>query len=664
MNNSNKAALKQPKFLPTSPGELAALGWSLDVLLVSGDAYVDHPSFATALLGRWLVEHGFGVAVAAQPAWEGDEAVQALAAWPRPRLFAGVSAGSIDSMLAHYTAFRKKRHDDAYTPGGKTGARPNRACIVYTGLVRQAFPGLPVVLGGIEASLRRISHYDFWSDSLRRSLLLDSKADILIYGMGETALLGIADAARALADGAAAAALESGLAEQGIERAALARACRAVPGLAFTLAARECEAWLKEHDPEAVRLPPHEAIAASPALLMQATLLLEGQVHQGKRHAVQSAGDRAVILTPPAPPLAEKEMDFLYSLPYSRLPHPSYTEAIPAWEMIRTSITTHRGCGGGCSFCSLALHQGRRIASRSRASVLDEAGTIAAGPKNAPGGKPPRWAGSISDVGGPSANMWQARCALPKGKDCARASCLTPAPCPLFCVDQGRGVRLLREIAALPGVRHVRVASGVRFDMALKEPQALYAYTSEFTGGQLKVAPEHSAPDVLRLMRKPDISVFERFLEEFKRHCLSTGKELYTVPYLLSAFPGCTEHHMRDLAAWLKKKNWSPRQVQCFIPTPGTVATAMYYAGIDPEGKTIHVARSDKERLRQHHLLLGDSGRSGDSGKSGGAGGNADRGGNGDSGRGRDPRGGGKSDGKSGGKGSGRNGRTLKRTKK
>lgn len=599
----------QPRFLPMSREELRRLAWGgIDILLVSGDAYVDHPAFGTALLGRRLVAAGFRVGVVTQPRWKNrEEALADLRRMGRPRLFAGVSAGALDSMLAHYTAFRKKRHDDAYTPGGRAGARPNRACIVYTGLVRQAFPGLPVVLGGIEASLRRISHYDFWTDSLRRSLLLDSKADLLICGMGERTLLRLAETALRLAG---AALLEKNAENAGgIVGSALAAACRAVPGLAFALSPDACGPWLEENAPDALRLPAHEDMAADPALLMRATLLLEKQVHGGNRHAVQKSGDRTVVLTPPSPPLNEAEMDFLYSLPYARLPHPGYTQAIPAWEMIRASITTHRGCASGCSFCSLALHQGRRIASRSRASILREARDIAAGPRRDAGGSPPRWAGSITDVGGPSANMWQARCTLPADRECARVSCLHPAVCPFFSLDQGRGVRLLRDIAALPGVRHVRIASGVRFDLALRDMDALYAYTSEFTGGQLKVAPEHSEPEVLRLMRKPDIAEFERFLEAFGTRCREAGKEQYTVPYLLSAFPGCTREHMRGLASWLGKKHWSPRQVQCFIPTPGTVATAMYYAGIAPDGGPIYVARTDKERLEQHRLLLaGDKG--------------------------------------------------------
>lgn len=604
--------------LPMTREEMTSLGWdALDVLLVSGDAYIDHPSFGVALLGRWLAAHGFRVGIAAQPPWEG-EADRAITAMGRPRLFAGVTAGAIDSMLAHYTAFRKKRHDDAYTPGGLAGARPNRASIVYTGLVRKNFPGLPVVLGGIEASLRRVSHYDFWSDSLRRSLLLDSKADLLVYGMGERALLEIARRAARLADEAQDAQTPSSH-RQGLSRAQLALVCRDIPGLVWSAPIAEARAWLDANSDaegnspgEFLLLPPHEDMLKEPSLLMRATLALEKQVHRRGPYALQEAGDRAVVLTPPAAPLFTEEMDKVYALPYTRLPHPSYKKAVPAWEMIRTSITTHRGCGGGCSFCSLALHQGRRIASRSRASVLEEAERIAAGPVSKTPGKggPPRWAGSISDVGGPSANMWQAVCAFPKNKSCRRPSCMHPDVCPFFKVNQGEGVRLLRDIAALTGVRHVRVASGVRFDLALREPEALYAYTAEFTGGQLKVAPEHSEEEVLALMRKPPMRVFERFLEEFSRLSCQAQKEQYTVAYLMSAFPGCTGAHMHALARWLRAKRWSPQQVQCFIPTPGTVATAMYHAEITPDGAPLYVAKTDKERLRQHHLLFGD-GKSG-----------------------------------------------------
>ena len=375
----------------------------------------------------------------------------------------------------------------------------------------------------------------------------------------------------------------------------------------------EARTWLKEREQDSgapfLELPSHENILAAPRLLVQSTLDLENHSHNGKGYTLQESGGRALLLGPPAAPLDREDLDRLHGFPYSRLPHPAYSSPVPAWEMIRTSITSHRGCAGGCSFCSLALHQGRRVTSRSRASLLSEAACIASGP--APGSSarkksPPRWAGSISDVGGPSANMWQAACALEKGKSCTRSSCLHPSPCPLFSVEQGEGVRLLREIAALPGVRHVRVASGVRFDLALRDREALRAYTLEFTGGQLKVAPEHSEEAVLALMRKPGMVVFKKFLEIFQEFCRKEGKEQYTVPYLMSAFPGCTDEHMRALSLWLRRKNWRPQQVQCFVPTPGTVATAMFYARTGPDGKPLLVARSDKERLRQHSLLTGD----------------------------------------------------------
>ena len=570
-------ALPRDRFLPMTPSDMDARGWDqVDVLLVSGDAYVDHPAFGVALLGRWLEFHGFRVGIVAQPRWDSPEDVARLG---RPRLFAGVTAGAVDSMLAHYTAFRKKRHEDAYTPGGRAGARPNRAVSVYTSLVRQAFPGLPVVGGGIEASLRRVSHYDFWSDSLRKSLLPDAKLDLIVYGMGERAILDIARRLDSLASRSGA----------GASRAELAAALRGIAGTARMGRMDE------DMGPECVRLPSHEDILAQPAQLMKATLLLERQVHQMRAVAVQPVAGRAVVLEAPAPPLSTEELDRLYDLPFTRQAHPSYMEPIPAAAMMLTSMTCHRGCGGGCSFCSLALHQGRRIASRSRDSLLKEARAMAA---------QPGFTGAVSDVGGPSANMWKARCSLDPDR-CRRPSCMTPALCPGFRVDQAEHVRLLRDIRQIPGIRHVRVASGVRFDLALLQDEALQAYAGEFTGGQLKVAPEHCAGEVLRLMRKPGMDEFERLLDAFRRYSEARGKEQYVIPYLMSAFPGCTDAHMRQLADWLEERGWSPRQVQCFVPTPGTVATAMYYAEVDTQGRPLSVAKSDAARLRQHGILLG-----------------------------------------------------------
>ncbi len=555
--------LPQPPFLPMTRTEMDRLGWDeLDVLLVSGDAYVDHPSFAMALLGRVLIGQGFRTGIITQPRWTGPED---LAAMGRPRLFAGVSAGAIDSMLAHYTAFRKKRSEDAYTPGGLAGARPNRACIVYSNLLRRAFPGLTLVLGGIEASLRRITHYDFWTDALRKPIILDAKADAVVYGMGERALIDIALR------------LERGSDLTGI------------PGTVTAPTGSAAEAV-----DAGVVFPGHEEIVADPKLLMRATLLMEKQVHDGTDRAVQRVGDRLVVVEPPAERLTTAEMDRLYALPFARTAHPAYGKPIPAEEMIRDSVTSHRGCGGGCSFCTLALHQGRRISSRSRVSIEEEVGRMA---------ESPGFRGQITDVGGPSANMWGARCAR-EDTVCKRPSCMTPTVCPHFRMDQKAHLDLLRRLRRMPGVKGVRVASGVRFDLAMQDMQALQGYLREFVGGQLKIAPEHVCDTVLRLMRKPGIRVFEEFLSVFSRESERAGKEQYVIPYLMSAFPGTTDEDMRALGRWLAARGWKPRQVQCFIPIPGAVATAMYVAGITPDGKPVHVARTDEERLRQHRILM------------------------------------------------------------
>jgi len=567
------------EFLPMSRADMARLGWdALDVLIVTGDAYVDHPAFGSALLGRWLVSRGFRVGIVAQPRWDTPEDVARMG---RPRLFAGVTAGALDSMLAHYTAFRKKRHDDAYTPGGRAGARPNRATITYTSLVRHAFPGLPVAIGGIEASMRRATHYDFWTDKLRRSILLDSKADLLVYGMAERAVLEVAQRL-------------GGMAACRVPRDVL----QGLRGTAFALS-HGSDSSDRTHrtdrtDGTCWPLPSHEEIEADPKKLMAATLLLERQVHNGTAWAVQAAGDQSVVFAPPAEPLSTEELDALYALPFTRQAHPSYCEPIPAVEMIQFSVTTHRGCAGGCSFCSLALHQGRRIRSRSAASILTEVSRLTEHPK---------WKGSLSDVGGPTANMWGARCTGDPAS-CRRVSCLFPAICRNLKPDQSALAELLRAIARLPGVKHLRTASGVRHDLAMLADDYVRALVGEFVGGQLKLAPEHRCDSVLRLMRKPRFEAFERFLTVFERVSREAGKEQYVVPYLMSAFPGCTDADMRELARWLKQRGWRPQQVQCFIPTPGTVATAMYWAGIDPDGKPIHVARTDAERLRQHRILV------------------------------------------------------------
>lgn len=567
----------QPHFLPMSRKEMDLLGWDRpDILLVSGDSYIDHPSFGIPLLGRVLTAHGFRVVLACQPDWTDNNVIEELG---RPRLYAGVSAGALDSMVAHYTAFRKKRSDDAYTPGGSAGARPNRASIIYTNLIKKTFKGLPVIIGGIEASLRRISHYDFWTDKIRKPILMDSKADLLIYGMGERAML---EAAVRLADNDHPGVLK------GIRGTAFMGEDIDVPS-----------------DAEIMELPSHADIVSDAPKLMQATLALEEQVHHGSAWATQEVDHRKVIITPPSQYLSTEELDWLYSLPYARQPHPSYKKRIPAAEMIEFSITSHRGCGGGCSFCSIAMHQGRHIRSRSRKSILAELKGMTGHPD---------FKGSVSDIGGPSANMWNARCTLEPGK-CKRKSCLVPRICPNFSYDQKANLKLLREATKQEGIKHVRVASGVRYDLGQQDRSSLKDIFKEFVGGQLKVAPEHISPEVLKLMRKPELPVFESFLDMFTAESRKAGKEQYVIPYLMSAFPGCTDNDMRMLASWLAARGWKPRQVQCFIPTPGTVATAMFYAGIDPSGNRIYVARSDAQRLKQHRILIPDPGRDPRAGK-------------------------------------------------
>ncbi len=578
LNQTNKK-----NFLPMSKEEMQERGWKeLDILLISGDAYIDHPAFGTALLGRYLESHGFRVGIIAQPNWTGENCIDDFLVMGRPRLFAGISAGAIDSMLAHYTAFRKKRSDDAYTAGGRAGARPNRAVSVYANLIRQAFPKLPVCAGGIEASLRRISHYDFWTDSLKKSLLPDAKLDLIMYGMGEKSILEIAQKLDNKKD------YESHT-----------DILKNIRGTARIIKKSEIENY-----PNALILPSHDEILQDKKLLIKASLMLEQQVHQADKEAIQIFGDRAILLEKPSETLTTKELDSLYDLPFTRLAHFFYKEKIPAVEMMQTSLTSHRGCGGGCSFCSLAIHQSRHISSRSEESILKEIKTL----NNSNNGV--KFHGHISDIGGPSANMWSAKC-VGKTEKCTRSSCMYPKICKFFEVDQEEHIELLHKAKEEQGVKSVRIASGIRFDLALQSKYALNAYTGEFTGGQLKVAPEHCVSHVLEGMRKPDMDLFEDFLQAFYNQSENVHKEQYVIPYLMSAFPSCTDKDMHKMKDWLKARNWKPQQVQCFIPTPASVATACFYAECDTEYNPIFVAKTDAQRLKQHYLLVENIGQKG-----------------------------------------------------
>ena len=642
--------------------EMAARGWdAVDVVFVSGDAYVDHPSFAMAILARVLESAGYRVGMLSQPDWRSCEPWRQFG---RPRLFYAISAGNMDSLINHYTANRKVRNDDAYSPGGRIGLRPDRATLAYCHRAREAFPGVPIIAGGVEASLRRLAHYDYWSDTVRKSILLDCKADLLVHGMGETAIVEIA---RRLAAGQS------------------VKDLRDLHGVAYVLGAKESPPLLKklEADREGAatvdNLPPSppgtpggegrgeggqvplqrrdvvaRASAPSPPTPLPRSTGGEGsirrprisnpngetdttawpvedrgglpprfcllpsfeQVRDDKRAFVEATRiihvntnplnawplvqyhDRqAVVVTPPAPPLAEADMDRIYDLPYTRRPHPSYREPIPAFEMIKDSVTIMRGCFGGCTFCSITAHQGRIIQSRSQESILNEVRRMTADPD---------FKGIISDVGGPTANMYQMRCTRPEIEaKCRRLSCVHPTICKLLGTDHGPLIELLRRARTEPGIRKVLVASGIRMDLAQNSPEYVRELAAHHVGGHLKVAPEHTDSNVLNLMKKPDSNDFQRFAGQFTKASKQAGKpKQYLVPYYIASHPGSDLNAMIDLAVFLKRNGYRPDQVQDFIPAPFDVATCMYYTGIDPfTGKEVYAARGMRDRKMQRALM-------------------------------------------------------------
>jgi uncharacterized radical SAM protein YgiQ len=555
-------------FLPMSRAEMTARGWKeLDVLIVTGDAYVDHPSFGAALVGRVLEAKGYRVGIIAQPDWRNSESIRAMGP---PRLFVGVTAGNLDSMLSNYTAARHKRKQDVYSEGGVPGRRPNHAAVVYSQMARRAFPGVPVVLGGIEASMRRVAHYDYWEDKLRPSILADAKADLLVYGMGESAVRDIAQR------------LDAGHADlSGILGTAVLLGARATASADFS---------------GAIMLPSWEELRADQTHLMRLTTVVEAQQtpYCGRR-MVQMHGSRAVVMEPPAMSVDGPDLDALYALPFQRRPHPSYVDAIPAFATIKDSITVSRGCAGGCTFCGLGLHQGKFLSSRSLESVLEEIRTLAASET---------FRGTVSDLGGPTANLYGARNGEAEAcKVCHRPSCLWPAICPHFGIDEQRGIDLLRGARAQPGVSHVFVQSGIRMDVALRTPAYLRELVQHHVSGHLKVAPEHMHPAVLHRMRRTATD-FPAFMETFFAESAAAGKEQYLVPYFISSFPGCTDHEMETVAAFLRKEKWNLQQVQDFIPLPMTGAAAMYVTGLDIHSQQpIPVVRDAGERERQKRAL-------------------------------------------------------------
>ena len=556
--------------LPTSMREVQARGWdAVDVVFVSGDAYVDHPAFAAGILGRVLEAAGFRVAILPQPDWRSADPWRQFG---RPRLFFGVSAGNMDSMINHYTANKKVRNDDAYSPGGRIGLRPDRATMPYCQRAREAFPGVPVIAGGVEASLRRLAHYDYWSDTVKRSILLDSKADLVVFGMGEQPIVEIA---RRLAAGQT------------------PKDLRDLRGVAYVLGARETP------PEDALVLPSLEEVKTDKIRFARATKIIHQETNPlNAKRLVQYHDRQAVVVNPPSLPISQEDMDRVYGLAYTRKPHPMYRgEPIPAFETVKDSVTIMRGCFGGCTFCSITAHQGRIIQSRSRESVLSELRSM---------GQDPDFKGVVSDIGGPTANMYQMRCTRPEVEaKCKRLSCVHPTVCKLLGTDHGPLVQLMKESRAVEGVRKVLVASGVRMDLAQQSPEYMRELAEHHVGGHLKVAPEHTDAEVLQRMKKPEINDYKGFDAAFREASINGGKpKQYTVPYFIASHPGSDLDAMIGLALFLKRNGYRPDQVQDFIPAPFDIATCMYYTGIDPfSGEAVYTAKHLKDRKLQRALL-------------------------------------------------------------
>lgn len=625
-------------FLPMSRAEMDTLGWdSCDIIIVTGDAYVDHPSFGMAIVGRLLEAQGFRVGIIAQPDWHSADAFKTLG---KPNLFFGVAAGNMDSMINRYTAERKMRSDDAYTPGGMGGSRPDRCSLVYSQRCKEAWSDVPVILGGIEASLRRIAHYDYWQDSVRRSILLDATADLLLYGNAERALVEVAqrlsrgEAVSDITDVRGTALLRKDTPEAWweIDSTRIDRPGKVDRVVNPYINVREMEPEEKQrreaalygmNDPESdkqvlqfkphpsrdrdrtvIRLPSFEKVCNDAVLYAHANRVLHLETNPGNARAlVQKHGDVDLWLNAPPIPLSTPEMDYVFGMPFARVPHPSYDGAkIPAYEMIRFSVNIMRGCFGGCTFCSITEHEGRIIQNRSEESILNEVEQIR--------DKVPGFTGAISDLGGPTANMYRIAC---KNREieaaCRRPSCVYPGICPNLKTDHSALTKLYRETRKLPGVNKVLIASGLRYDLAVKDPEYVKELVTHHVGGQLKIAPEHTEDGPLTKMMKPGIGSYDEFKRLFEKYSKKAGKEQYLIPYFIAAHPGTTDEDMINLAVWLKRNNFTADQVQAFYPSPMATATAMYHSGKNPLRKVTYKSDAVKqvkapEQRKLHKALL------------------------------------------------------------
>ncbi|MBK8537592.1 MAG: YgiQ family radical SAM protein [Candidatus Competibacteraceae bacterium] len=617
-------------FLPMSRAEMEALEWdSCDIIIVTGDAYVDHPSFGMAIIGRLLEAQGFRVGIIAQPDWTSAEPFRALG---QPNLFFGIAAGNMDSMVNRYTSDRRLRHNDAYTPNDEGGKRPDRAVIVYSQRCREAYPEAPIIIGGIEASLRRIAHYDYWSDKVRRSILLDAKADLLLYGNAERAIVEVAhrvaagEPPKTMHDLRGAAFTVKGLPEGWVEMDSTELdqpgpvAAHPDPYAVTPVENTPCstsapaetaappvqpihfQRRIVRHDraKTVIRLPAYDQVKNDPVLYAHASRLLHLETNPGNARAlVQRHGDREVWLNPPPIPLTTPEMDAVFDLPYARVPHPSYGNArIPAYEMIRFSVNIMRGCFGGCTFCSITEHEGRIIQSRSETSILREIEEIR--------DRTPGFTGVISDLGGPTANMYRIACKSSEiEQSCRKLSCVYPDICPNLNTDHSSLIGLYRKARELPGIKKVLIASGVRYDLAVRDPAYVRELVTHHVGGYLKIAPEHTESGPLAKMMKPGMGAYDQFKMLFEKYSKEAGKEQYLIPYFIAAHPGTTDEDMLNLALWLKKNGFRADQVQAFLPSPMALATAMYHSGRNPL-KGIHRDRGEQvisaKGLKQRRL--------------------------------------------------------------
>ena len=621
-------------FLPMSRAEMDVLGWdACDIILITGDAYVDHPSFGMAIVGRLLEEQGFRVGIIAQPDWHATNAIEALG---KPTLFFGITAGNMDSMINRYTADRKPRSDDAYTPGGQGGSRPDRCTLAYSQRVREAYADIPIVIGGIEASLRRIAHYDYWQDSVRRSILVDAQADMLLYGNAERAIVELAhrlangQPIQGITDIRGTAFLREDTPEDytEIDSSRIDRPGRVesrVNPYINTQEITDCEkerrnnAWLGvdengnpleeihtklDRTRTVIRLPSFEKVRNDAILDAHASRVLHLETNPGNARAlVQSHDGKDLWLNPPPIPLTMEEMDYLFDRPFARVPHPSYKDArIPAYEMIRFSVNIMRGCFGGCTFCSITEHEGRIIQNRSEDSVIREVESIR--------DKVPGFTGVISDLGGPTANMYRLSCKSKAIESaCRKPSCVYPGICKNLNTDHSSLTQLYRKTRKLPGIKKVLIASGLRYDLAVEDLEYVKELVTHHVGGYLKIAPEHTEQGPLSKMMKPGIASFDRFKELFEKYSKEANKKQYLIPYFIAAHPGTTDEDMLNLALWLKKNNFRADQVQAFYPSPMATATAMYRSGKNPlsrvtyKSDTVEAVKSPEQRTLHKAFL-------------------------------------------------------------